>query len=67
MKKIISVLLMMCAILALGGCGQKYVCRGCDKAVTKIYYDFDGNASYCEDCAEGYWAPLDYTQYRVKN
>lgn len=58
--------IMMCAIFVLGGCGQKYMCRECEKAVRTIYYDIDGDAAYCEDCAKEYWAPFDYNEYRVK-
>ena len=66
-QKLLKVLLVgtMVGVLFLTGCGEKYVCRRCNNPTGKIYYDIDGDAAYCADCAKDYWAPLDYKDYCV--
>ena len=49
----------------LNGCGQKYVCKKCEKAVSKAYYDIYDDVAYCKDCAKDYWAPFDYKKYKA--
>lgn len=67
MRKFLMLFMVVCIIFMFGGCGQKFICRRCDKKVSKAYYDFDGKISFCKDCARDYWAPLDYEDYVVKD
>lgn len=54
------------SVIFLAACGKEYECRKCDVKTSKIYYNYDGDIAYCEDCAREYWAPFDYKTYRVK-
>lgn len=69
MKKLLVTLLCVLQILMLCACGTEYTCLVCGKKTKKAYYDVGGTkvAVMCEDCAEEYWAPLDYENFRVKN
>lgn len=67
MRRIFCLFITVCTIFMLNGCGQKHICRKCEKAVSNAYYDIDGDIAYCKDCAKDYWAPFDYEEYRVKD
>ena len=66
MKKITLLFITMVCLTIFTSCGKRYVCIGCDRTTSTIYYDIDGEASYCEDCAKEYWIPFDYKEYQVK-
>ena len=66
MRRILWLFITACSIFMLNGCDQKYICRECENAVTKAYYDLDGDF-LCKECAKDYWVPFDYEEYRVKD
>lgn len=65
MKKRVVLFLIMIFVLSLSACGKSYTCRRCNKTTSKIYYDIDGDAAYCGECAKDYWAPFDYKEYKA--
>lgn len=59
---VIALLIVLCC-----GCGEKYTCARCEETTKEAYYDpFRDDTYYCVDCAEKYFAPFPYTNYRVK-
>lgn len=65
-KNFILLICLLMSVLVFSSCGKKYECEGCGVKTSKMYYDMDGDISYCEDCAREYWAPFDYENFRVK-
>lgn len=67
-KKVLCILLIILIILIFIGikANQTYVCKECEKTTFTIYYDVDGDESFCKECAKKYWIPLDYERFRVE-
>lgn len=65
MKKIIVSISLLLVSFLVSSCGESYTCNMCEQSTTKAYYDIDGKY-LCESCAEDYWIPLDYNNYKVK-
>ncbi len=66
-KVIVTIVMSLLAALCLTAC-KSYTCCVCEKTTSKAYYDL-GKTEYsvmCENCAEMYWMPFDYKDYRVK-
>ena len=53
----------------MSACGKSYTCCECGTTVKTAYYDMSHSDEYvmCKDCAEDYWWPLDYKQFKVTN
>lgn len=64
MKKLFVILISMLLLLALSACGEEYTCISCGETTRKAYYDL-GGMPMCEACAQQYWLPLDYEDYRI--
>ena len=68
MKKIAAFLAGIMLLLLLCACGKEYTCIVCGENTRKAYYDMAASKEQvmCESCAQKYWMPLDYENYRVK-
>lgn len=67
-KKLVVLGCGILVMLSLAGYGESYTCAVCGTETREAYYDADGDIEYpmCKDCARDYWAPLPYTNFRIK-
>lgn len=68
-KKITAIVLTaaiaVTMVFMLAGCGQKWTCDNCDKTWTgDAYYGSDYSDVLCDECAQRYWNPLPYKEYK---
>lgn len=65
MKKRLIIVCFMLAIFCCS-CGATYECSRCKNKVSEAYYDPFGSYEYlCGDCAESYFSPMPYSNYKV--
>jgi len=65
MKRMIGLALAIIMMLALSACGKHWTCGKCEKEFYGAAYE-DGFTDdvMCEDCAEEYYWPLPYEQFK---
>lgn len=62
---ILTAVIAASMVFMLTGCGKKWTCDSCEKNWTgDAYYGGDYSDVLCDECAQRYWNPLPYKEYK---
>lgn len=64
-KRILAVALILLVVVPLFvGCAKEWTCDWCGKTWRGDAYYADYNDTLCAECADKYWNPLPYRNYK---